>query len=198
MREKRRSLRVNYLGTGKLHYNELKYGCRLENISGGGALVSLQKKPDSPLNPGDRCSFMLHRENKMQLYQEFDARIVRFESEVAALEFMGSAIESDEVLDTIIRKELHFINGGKKLIDLGWKFAKREGIGLKVMYFDNGELYPEREMHTLRLSAGENSIKVHLHRREIEAFYARIDSEQTKAKICHAIARLRTTECGRE
>ena len=194
MREKRRSLRVNYLGTGKLHHDEVKYGCRLENISSNGALVSLKMKPDNPLNPGDGCSFMLHQEDKKRLYHELEARIVRFESEAVALEFMGSAIESDEVLDTLIRKELHFINGGKKLIDLGWKFAKRKGIGLKVMYFDNGELYLEREMHTLRLSAGENSIKVHLHRREIEALYASKDSERTREKICHAIERLKAVE----
>ncbi|MEI6703818.1 MAG: PilZ domain-containing protein [Deltaproteobacteria bacterium] len=194
MREKRRSLRVNYLGTGKLHHDEFKHNCRLENISGNGALVRLIREPDSPLNPGDGCTFMLHQEGKKQLYHEFAARIVRFESEVAALEFTESAIESGDLLDTLIRQELHFTNGGKKLIDLGWKFAKRKGIGLKVMYFDNGELIPEREMHTLRLSAGEHSIKVHLHRGEIEAFYARKDSEQTREKIFHAIERLSNFE----
>jgi hypothetical protein len=194
MREKRRSLRVNYLGTGKLDHNQVKYNCRLENISSNGVLVSLKKEPDNPLNPGDGCSFILRQEDNKQLDQEIDARIVRFESEVAALEFTESAIESDEVLDTLIRHELHFINGGKKLIELGWKFAKRKGIGLTALYFDNGELNPVREMHTLRLAAGENSIKVHLHRREIEAFYARKDPEQTKVKICNAIERLSAVE----
>jgi hypothetical protein len=187
MREKRRSLRVNYLGTGRLLHDEVAHNCRLKNISVNGALLSLKKKPDSPLNPGDRCIFMLHQEDKKQLYHELEARIVRFESEEAALEFTKSAIESDEVLNTLIRQDLHFIKGGKKLTDLGWKFAKRKGIGLTAMYFDSGEINRIREMHTLRLSAGEHSIKVHLHRREIEAFYARKDSDQTREKIFHAI-----------
>lgn len=191
MREHRRFLRVNYLGAGWLHVNEGRYNCRLHNISNNGALVCLKKAPAVPINHGENCRLMLHQENKKTSYQEFDARIIRFESDVAALEFAESAIESDDTLDKLIRKELHFINGGKKLVDLGWKVAKRRGVGLTVVYFDKGELNPEREMHTLRLSVGKYSINVHLHREEIETFCVRSNFGETRAKICHAIDRLK-------
>jgi hypothetical protein len=190
MRENRRFQRVNYLGTGWLHHNESKYGCRLENISNNGALVRLKKTPGVSINPGERCSLMLHLEDKAQRYQDFEAKIVRFESGMAALEFSESEVESLEVLDNLVKKELHFIDGGQKIIDLGLKVAEMKGIGLTGVHFDKGELNPEREMHTLRLSAGENSINVHLHRKEIEAFYLQNGSEETRVKVCHAINRL--------
>jgi hypothetical protein len=190
MKEHRRFLRVNYLGTGWLHHNEAKYSCRLENISENGALVSLKKVPREPLNPTDKCSLLLYQEDKDQKYQEFDAVIVRFESGLAALEFTESGIESHDLLENLIQKELYFINGGKKLIDLGLEVAKQRGIGLTLVHFDKGELNPERDVHTLRLSAGEHSINVHLNREEIEAFYVQNNAEQTRAKICNAIERL--------
>ena len=152
MKENRRFLRVNYLGSAWLHYDQSRYNCRFENISKKGALVCLKKLPDAPLDEGGRCRLMLHQEDMEQQYQEFDAKILRFKSEVAALEFTESAIASDEILENLVRKELCFINGGKKLIDLSRKIARRKGVTLKFIYFDNGELNLEREIHTLRLS----------------------------------------------
>ncbi|MDD5284239.1 MAG: PilZ domain-containing protein [Desulfuromonadaceae bacterium] len=190
MKENRRFLRVNYLGTGWLHHNKARYNCRLENISEKGALVSLKKAPDGLILAGDNCILMLDKEDKKQRYQEYDARIVRFETEMAALEFTETGTRSFDLLDNLIRKELQFTNGSQKLIDLVHEVAEKGGVGLTTAYFDKGEIDPEREMHTLRLSVGEQSINVHLLREEIEAYYARNDTEHVMAKINHAIERL--------
>lgn len=190
MIENRKYQRVNYLGTGWLHLNEAKYHCRLENISNNGALVRIKKTPGEPVNPGDKCYLKLHLEDERHDYHQVEARIVRFESDLAALEFNDLEIEANNLLDNLIQKEVHFINGGQMLIDLGLKAAFHKGIGLTAVHFDNGALNPEREIHTLRLSAGEHSINVHLHREEIEAFHADNGSEQTRTKIHHAVARL--------
>jgi len=190
MREHRRFLRVNYLGSGWLHHNAARYNCRLENISKTGALVMLKNETDISLHPGDKCTLMLHQEDKEQLYQEFDSRIIRFESGIAALTFTETSIASNDLLDDLIQKELHFINGARKLIDLGWEIAYLNGIGLTVMHFDKGELNLEREFHTLRLSTGDNSVNVHLHREEIESFHALSDAGHVSEKICHAIEQL--------
>lgn len=190
MRENRRFLRVNYLGSGWLLYNDAKFNCRLENISENGALIHFKKTPDV-LIPNETCILMLHQEKKDKPYQEFVARIVRFENDIAALEFTDSGVESHRLLDELIRKELYLINGSQKLIDLGRKAAKKCGIGLTVSYFDKGEIIPEREMHTLRLSAGEHAVNVHLHRDEIEAFYGGKGSVKVKAKISHAVEQLK-------
>ena len=152
--------------------------------------MSLKEAPHAPLHPGDKSRLMLYQENEGQRYQEFDARIVRFESDKAALEFTESVIESHDVLDNLIQKELHFIDGSQKLINLGREAAEMRGIGLTDLHFDSGKLLPEREIHTLRLSVGEHSIKVHLHRQEIEAYNAQIDSGEARAKVYHAIDRL--------
>ena len=190
MKENRQFERVNYLKTGFLHHKDVKYKCRLDNISKNGALVSLIMKPDGMLNPDDQCFLMLYQEDKETHYQKLDARIVRFESNVAALVFTGLETEANSVLESLVQKELQFSNGGAKLIDFGREIAAHKGIVLTDVYFDQGELNKEREMHILRFSAGEHAISMHLHREEIEAFDARNNVEQIRGKISHAIERL--------
>ena len=190
MREQRRFQRVELLASGWLFHNESKYNCRLKNISENGALISLKKTPVKSLGPGDRCSLMLCHADKDLQYPKIQAQIGRLEAEVVALEFTDSGTESHSMLEHLIQKELHFLGGGKKLLTLGREVAAQKGVGLTVLCFDNGELIPEREMHTLRLSTGKHSINVHLNRKEIEAFYGRNDSERTREKIYHAIERL--------
>jgi hypothetical protein len=191
MQENRRFQRVNYLSTGRLHHNDAIYNCRIDNISKNGALLLLKKTPSVMLSSGDSCYLLVCQADKELHYQKFEARIVRFESDVVALEFTELKHESQSILDILIQKELHFLDGGKKLIDMVLEVAASRGIGLTVACFDKGELNPEIEMHTLRLSAGEHTINVHLHREEIEAFNVQSDAEQTNAKICHAIERLK-------
>ncbi len=190
MRENRKYLRVNFLNTGWLHHNECKYFCRLDNISRNGALVRLRKLPGEPFCPGDNCCLKLYMEEEGELYHNVEARVVRYEPEEVALEFIESGIESLDKLDNIIRKEFHFIDGGQKIIDQSLEIAELKGMELTVAYFDKGTLNPEREIHSLRLSDGGNSVNVHLNREEIEAFSAEKDSKHVKAKIFDAIERL--------
>jgi hypothetical protein len=190
MRENRRVQRVDLLSSGWLYHNGTKYSCRLENISRNGALVCLKIAPSGQLHPGDKCNLTLHQPDQEPQYHEIEAQVVRVEFNVTALEFTELETDSHDKLINLIQKELHFLEGGQKLIDLGREVAELKGIGLTAVYFDKGELNPEREMHTLRLSAGEQSINVHMHRDEIEEFYVPNDSKQTKAKIYHAIERL--------
>jgi hypothetical protein len=190
MRENRRVRRVGLLGNGWLHHNEAEYSCRLVNISSTGALVNLKKVPSDPLHPGDKCSLTLYQPDSEQHYQKVEAQIIRFESDEVALEFTELEKESQNVFSNLIQKEMHFLDGGQKLINLGRELAELIGIELTMVNFDNGELNKEREMHTLRLSTGEHAVNVHLHRDEIESFNVQHDSEQTKKKIYHAIERL--------
>jgi hypothetical protein len=190
MRENRRVQRVNLLSSGWLYHNDSKYSCRLENISRSGALVRLKNAPRDPFLSGDKCTLTLHQPDQELQYHEIGAQIVRAESNVAALEFTELETESHDRIIGLIQKELHFLDGAQKLIDLGREFAALKGIGLTAVHFDKGELNPEREMHILRLSAGEHSINVHMHRDEIEEFYLLNDSKKTRAKIYHAIERL--------
>jgi len=190
MRENRRVQRVNLLSSGWLYHNDIKYSCRLENISRSGALVRLKSAPTDQFFSGDKCTLTLYQPDQEPQYHEIGVQIVRAESNVAALEFTESETESHDRIINLIQKEIHFLDGGQKLINLGRDFANLKGIGLTVASFDKGELNPEREMHTLRLSAGEHSINVYMHRDEIEEYFVRSDSKHTRAKIYHAIERL--------
>lgn len=190
MRENRRTERVNFLSAGWLHYNETRYACLLENISTSGVLLRVKKTINAPILPGEACKLLLAHENDDEQYHQVDARVVRFDANMAALEFTGLKNDSRNIIDTLIQKELCFIQGSQKLIDLGKEVAAAKGFGLTTAYFDKGELDPEREMHSLRLSAGEHTITIFLHRDEIEAFSHHADTEQTMAKIHHGIKRL--------
>lgn len=189
MRENRRTDRVNYLSAGWLHFNETRYACQLENISTSGVLLRVKKTINIPFFPGDPCRLLLAHENDDDQYHQVDARIVRFDTNKAALEFTGLNSDTRTIIDSLIQKEQYFMHGSQKLIDLGRKIAEAKGIGLTTVFFDTGELDPEREMHSLRLSAGERTITIFLHRNEIEDFY-QSDTEQLVAKINHSIERL--------
>jgi len=156
--------------------------------------LSLKRTPHETTEPGDKCSLMLHQADNKQPYQKVDAQIVRFESDVMALEFTEEDSKPYDFIDHLVQKELHFLNGVKDLIRLGREVAEQHSVGLSVLCFDNGELNPEREMHTMRLASGEHSINVHLHREEIEAFHIQSDSGKTRAKIRHAIERLNVND----
>ena len=190
MNEKRRSQRVDLLSSGWLLHNESKYSCRILNISRSGVLLGLKKSPHDFLIPGESCCLLLQQADNVIDYQRIEAQVVRLQSGTVVLEFTELKTDSYNLLDKLVLKELNFMNGGQKLINLGKEVAERNGMSLTVLSFDNGQLNPEREMHTLRLSSGEHSINVHLHSDEIEAFNGQNNSERTESKIHSAIERL--------
>jgi hypothetical protein len=190
MKEKRRSERINLLGTGWLHLNGAQYSCRLENISLHGARVGLKKTSIGPIHTGEACCLRLYQGDDGQHYGDFKAQIVHLESAVAGLEFVEVEGASKEVLENIINKEQHFHKGADKIINLAWEVAGLQGIDLTCLYFDKGELDPEREMHTLRFFAGDCATRVHLHRADMEEFYVQDGTTPVRTEILRAIDKL--------
>jgi len=190
MNEKRRSQRIKLLGTGWLQHEGSQYFCRLENISRHGARVGLKTLPTPPIQQGEKCYLRLSHDSKEPEYVDFMAQIIRFESAGAGLEFLGVEDASLGVLDSIIQKEQYLSDGAEKIIGLAWKLAELRGIGLQNVYFDKGELMPEREVHTLRFVAGEYTSNVCLHRAEIEEFYIQDGTMPVRAGIHKAIDQL--------
>ena len=190
MKEKRRSQRINYLGTGWLHHKGTQYFCRLENISLHGAMVGLKQVPSGPLDPGERCCLRLYQDAEGQRYRDLMAQIVRFESSVAGLEFIEVEDGAKNALETIIEKEQRLCDGAHRLIDLAREVAETRGIELTAVHFDKGELMPEREIHTLRFFAGGHAANVHLHRADIEGVCVYGGTEPARREIHKAIGRL--------
>ncbi len=190
MEERRRSQRVNYLATSWLHNQKARYFCRLENISLHGALVDLKKTFIGPVRHGDTWRLRLHQDAEGQRHGDVMVQVVRFESAVVGLEFIAMEDASKDVLETIIRKERHLSEGAAELIRLARETAELRGIELTDVHFDKGELIPEREIHTLRLSAGGHASTVHLHRAAIEEFHAHGGAVPARGEIHKAIGRL--------
>lgn len=189
MNEKRRSQRIHYLGSGWLQHEGTPYSFRLENISLHGAMVALRKPPIGLIKCGEKCCLKLRQEVDGASYKDFMARIVRFESSVVGLEFIGVEDALKDLLGEIIKKEQHLADGADKLINLAREVAEKRGIELTDVHFDKGELLPERDIHTLRFFAGKQAAKVHLHRADIEE-YARDGAVPTRMKIYKAVNRL--------
>lgn len=192
MNEKRRSQRINYLGTGWLHHRGTPYFCRLENISAHGAMVGVREVPADAIQCGEKCSLKLFQDDEGERYADFTVRIVRFESSVIGLEFGDIENGRKDILENIITRERHLFEGADKIITLAREVAGQNGIELADVHFDRGELLAEREIHTLRFFTGKRSAKVHLHRRDIERFYVREGSAPpVQGEIFKALDRLR-------
>ncbi len=187
MNENRRNQRVNLLGSGWLSHNVTKYSCRLVNISNRGALIILNNPPRDPLYSGNTCSLEILRADTNNLYLTIDASIVRFDSGVAALDFVGLSGEQLALLDNLMQKEFIFIDGGQTLIEFVQEVAAEKGICLESLCFDTGDTCQDVELHSLRLSAEGRFTEVHLHRDEIEAFRALKKNRLTKTKIFNAL-----------
>lgn len=190
MREKRRFRRVNYLGTGWLYHNEARHFCRLENLSINGALVRLKKAPVDPICHGDKCRLVIYQDAEGQQTGQFAARIARYESALAGLEFIEEEAASQGLLENIISKEKHLSDGAEKIMALARELAELSGFKMNDLHFDQGELNPEREIHTLRCIAGEHCANVHLNRADIEGLCLPDGAGPARAKIQVAVRRL--------
>lgn len=190
MNENRRNKRVNLLGSGWLSHNVTKYSCRLVNISNSGALIILNNPPRDPLYPGNTCSLEILRADTNNLYMTIEASIGRFDSGVAALEFVELSGAQRALLDNLMQKEFIFIDGGQSLIEYVQEVAAQNGVSLEPLCFTAGDMCQDVEFHSLRLSVEGRFTEVNLHRDEIEAFHALKRIRLTKAKISDAFARL--------
>lgn len=61
MNDKRKTKRVECIYKCVLYHGKIKYLCLLENISIGGALVSLMSKPNAAIHLGDSCCLIIDR-----------------------------------------------------------------------------------------------------------------------------------------
>ena len=107
-----------------------------------------------------------------------------------ALDFAELSAEQLELLGNFIQKEYIFIDGGQSLIDFVQETAAGKGMCLEMPRLDSDETKQGTELVTLRLSFEGRSVDIHLHRDEIEAFYALKKIRLTKTKILDAIAGL--------
>jgi hypothetical protein len=189
MKEKRRSERINYLGTGWLQHFNAKHFCRLENISMDGALISLKQPLREPINQGYYCRLTLYHDAEGHS-KEFEACVARCEADQVGLEFVGLDSKLESTLTTIISREQQFYNGAQAVIDLARTLAEGKGITLTKVHFGKGELNPEKEIQILRLSAGKQSVMVDLHRKEIEQFQLQDQTASSQGKIRKTIDRL--------
>jgi hypothetical protein len=189
MREKRRSARVNYLGTGWLQQENLQHFCRLENISTNGALVSLKKSLRDTMLQGYNCRLTLYYDAEGHS-KEFTVKVVHCEAAQVGLEFvdLDSALES--TLTAIVIREQQFISGAQTIINLARALAEDKGVALSDVHFDAGKLNPEKEIHLLRFFAGKHSVMVDLNRNEVEQFHTKGAAAPSQAKIRKAVDRL--------
>lgn len=194
MLENRRDKRVNHLSTCWLQHRDTSYYCRLENISKSGALVSLKKPAVEPVGSGDECTVTLCLEGENVNNMIFNARIVRYGSGMAAVEFVEAESKSQKELEIIIDREQHFMDGAGKLLNLVQECAETMGIELSDIHFDAGKLNPEREIHILRISSGEYSAKVHFIRTDIESAFAGEFNQALRSKINSAVCKLKTSQ----
>jgi len=178
------------LGSGWLSHNVTRYSCRLVNISKNGALVILNNPPRDQLYSGNTCSLEILRADTNQSYMTIDASIVRFDSGVAALDFVGLNGEQLALLDNLMQKEFIFIDGGQTLIEYVQEVAAKKRICLESLCFDTGDSCQDVELHSLRLLYEGRFTEVQLHRDEIEAFHALKKIRLTKMKIFDAFERL--------
>ena len=110
MTEKRRFSRITYVVGGKLQCRDTTFICRLENLSMGGALITIRNATITDICVGDTCL--------LQLYHEIEGRHITAEALVAHLEFafVGLAFlnldaETKTSLETIMERENRNILG---------------------------------------------------------------------------------------
>lgn len=194
MLENRRDKRVNHLSTCWLQHRDSRYYCRVENISKSGALVSLKKPAVEPVGSGDECTITFCLEGENVNNMEFNARIIRYGSGMAAVEFVEAESKSQKELEIIIDREQHFIDGAGKLLDIVRECAETMKIELSDIHFDDGKLNPEREMHILRIHSGEYAAKLHFIREDIESAFAGELNQALRSKIDAAVCKLKTSQ----
>lgn len=146
--------------------------------------------PPGSIEHGEKCRLKLHHDAEGQQYLDIMVQIIRLESAVASLEFLEVEGALKDILENRIRKELHLFDGAHKIINLARETAVIRGIDLTDVHFDNGELIPEREIHTLRFFTGKHTSNVHLHRSDIEKYYVQDGAVPVREEIFKAIDRL--------
>ena len=106
MTEKRQFSRIKYVVGGKLQCRDTKFICRLENLSMGGALVTIRNASLTDICVGDTCS--------LRLYHEIEGRQITVEALVArlgfafvGLVFLNIDAETKTSLEAIMAREKH-------------------------------------------------------------------------------------------
>ncbi len=62
MREQRLHKRISYVVTGKLHCRGDIFGCLVQNLSMGGAFISIDNTPETDIAVGDACLLQMYHE----------------------------------------------------------------------------------------------------------------------------------------
>ncbi|MGD0584983.1 MAG: PilZ domain-containing protein [Oryzomonas sp.] len=103
MTEKRRFRRISYVVGGTLQCRDATFRCRLENLSMGGALVTIRDADVTGLRTGDTCL--------LRLYHEIEGRYITVEALIAhhVFSFVGLGFtldaETKTSLETIMGRE---------------------------------------------------------------------------------------------
>ena len=102
--QKRQYSRITYVVEGTLTCRNASYACRLENLSKGGALVTIRAATNTDIHIGDTCLF--------SLFHDIEDRHIVIEARVAhhVFAFVGLAFHNldsatMESLETIVERE---------------------------------------------------------------------------------------------
>jgi len=106
MTEKRRFSRSTYVVGGKLHCRDTIFICRIENISMGGALVTISDAISTDICVGDTCLLQLYHEVKGR-HITVEAQIVHHGFSFIGLSFLNIDEETKVSLETIMEREKH-------------------------------------------------------------------------------------------
>jgi c-di-GMP-binding flagellar brake protein YcgR len=104
MTEMRRFRRITYEVGGTLQCRDATFRCRLENLSMGGALVTIRDAAVTGLHTGDTCVLRLYHEIEGR-YITVEALIAHHAFSIAGLGFPSLDTETATSLETIMERE---------------------------------------------------------------------------------------------
>lgn len=125
MTEKRRFERVRYVVGGKLQYRDTTFICRIENLSMGGALVTIREAAITDIGHGDTCLLQLYHEIKGR-YISVEALVVHHGFAFVGLSFLKLDEESKNSLEEIMGREKHNTPGMNDIAAYNWAYGNAE------------------------------------------------------------------------
>lgn len=110
MTEKRRFSRITYVVGGKLQCRDTTFICRLENLSMGGALVTIRNAAITEICVGETCLLRLYHEIEGR-YITVEALVAHHEFAFVGLSFLNLDSETKASLERIMGRENRNILG---------------------------------------------------------------------------------------
>jgi hypothetical protein len=104
MTETKQFSRIKYVVGGKLQCRHTTFICRLENLSMGGALVTIRNASITDICVGDTCSLRFYHEIEGR-HITVEALVTRLEFTFVGLAFLNLDTETKGSLEIIMERE---------------------------------------------------------------------------------------------